>query len=438
MFQLRGGGQHVVGMVGGVGEKVLQHHGEQVFTRKAPRHLGAFRRHRHRVAVVDHHGGNLRPELGAGLAQQFVADGAHVDGARRARGALRVLQQVGALQPGVVPRTPEPARTAEQKATRAVAPGARQARQQGHQAHRIAAAAHALHAVVQSDGRRLRAAVVLRQAANLVRRDAAHLGRAFRRPGQGALAQRRPAFDEAVHVVVVQQVVADQLVHEAERQRAVGARPQRDVLLALLSRFGAARVDAHELGTRALGLLREVPEVHAARDGVAAPHQDELAFGEELDVHADLAAIGGPQRFGAGTGADGAVQQAGTQLVEEARGHTVTLHQPHRAGVAVGQDGLRVLRGDGLQARGDVVQRFAPAHGLETAFAFFAHALQRRQHAFRVIAAFGVAAHLRAQRAVRGRVVGVTGHAHDPALFDRDAQGAGVGAVVRAGALHDV
>ena len=35
VLELRGGRQHVVGMVGGVGEEVLQHHGEQVLAREA-------------------------------------------------------------------------------------------------------------------------------------------------------------------------------------------------------------------------------------------------------------------------------------------------------------------------------------------------------------------------------------------------------------------
>ena len=82
VFQLGGGGQQVVGVVGGVGLKVLQHHGEQVFAGKALHHPARVGRHRHRVAVVDHQRLDGRAELGTGWAQQVVADGAHVDGAR--------------------------------------------------------------------------------------------------------------------------------------------------------------------------------------------------------------------------------------------------------------------------------------------------------------------------------------------------------------------
>ena len=40
MLQLCGGGQHIVRVVGGVGQKVFQHHGKQVFAGKACGHLG--------------------------------------------------------------------------------------------------------------------------------------------------------------------------------------------------------------------------------------------------------------------------------------------------------------------------------------------------------------------------------------------------------------
>ena len=50
----------------------------------------------------------------------------------------------------------------------------------------------------------------------------------------------------------------------------------------------------------ALGGLRVGPEVQVRRDRVAAPDQDQLALGEVLDVHAELAAIGRGQGLAAG------------------------------------------------------------------------------------------------------------------------------------------
>ena len=51
-------------------------------------------------------------------------------------------------------------------------------------------------------------------------------------------------------------------------------------------------------------------------------------------------------------------------------------------------------RGDGLQARSDVVERLVPAHPLEAPFALRAHALQRMQHALGVVGALEIAATL--------------------------------------------
>jgi hypothetical protein len=133
-----------------------------------------------------------------------------------------------------------------------VAPGPHQAGQQRDQPGGVAAAGHALHAVVQADGRGGGGAVVARQAAHFVGGDAADLGRALGRPLQRTLAQLGPAFHMPGQVVVVQPVVDHQLVHQAQGQGAVGAGPQGDVLVALLGRLGAPRVDRDQLGAARL------------------------------------------------------------------------------------------------------------------------------------------------------------------------------------------
>ena len=93
VFELRGGGQDEIGVVGRVRLKMLQHHGEQVFARKALHHLAGIGRHGHRVAVVNHQGLDAGPESGRGLAQQVVTNLHHVERAWRAR-----RHQVGPLQ----------------------------------------------------------------------------------------------------------------------------------------------------------------------------------------------------------------------------------------------------------------------------------------------------------------------------------------------------
>ena len=223
-------------------------------------------------------------------------------------------------------------------------------------------------------------------------------------------------------------------MHHAQRQRGVGAGQQGDVLVALVGGFSAARVDADEARAIALGLLRQAPEMQVAGNRVAAPDQDQLGLGEELNLHPHLAAQRARERLAAGCGANGAVEQAGAQGVKKAPIHRFALHQPHGAGVAVGQDGLCVARGDGFQPRGDFIQRRIPRDRLEAPFALGAHAAQRRQDALGVVRALGVARHFGTQHAVGRRVRRVAAHAHGAAVVHRGDQAAGVGAVVRAGA----
>ena len=319
-----------------------------------------------------------------------------------------------------------------------MAPRAGERGQAGDRAHGVAAAAHALHAVVQADRRRTRRAPVARQRADLFRRDAADVRGALRAPAQRALAQCFPAQRVLRDVVVVQPVVRDQLVHQRQRQRRVGAGAQLDVLVAFLGRVGAARVDAHQPGAVSLGRLRDAPEVQVAGDRIAAPDQDQLRFGEELHLHADLAAQRLHQAFGAGAGTDRAIEQRSAQLVEEARGDAFGLHQPHRARVAVRHDGLGIARGDRLQPAGDVVQRLVPADRLESARAFRSGAAQGLQYALGVVGALGVARHLGAQRAVGVGMLRVAADPDGDAVLHRREQRAGVGAIVRAGAANDM
>ena len=316
-------------------------------------------------------------------------------------------------------------------------PRARQARQQRDQPHRIAAAAHALHAVVQPDRRRRRGGVVARQAAHLLGRQTAFGGRALRRPGQRPRLQLLPALDMTGDVIVIDPVVGDQFVHQAQRQRAVGARQQRQVLVALVGGLGLARVDADQLRATALGLVREGPEMQVGRDRVAAPDQDQFRLGEERQMHADLVPVGRRQCRATGRGADGAVQAGRAQPVEEAPRHRLALQQAHGAGVAVRQDRLRIARRDRAQPAGDLRDRLVPADALEARrLVLGADALERMQHALGVVGALGIARHLRAQRAVGAWMLRLPLHLDHLAVLDGDAQGAGVGAVVGTGALH--
>ncbi|MPM26104.1 hypothetical protein SDC9_72605 [bioreactor metagenome] len=236
-------------------------------------------------------------------------------------------------------------------------------------------------------------------------------------------------------VVVVQPVVGDQLMHQRQRQRAIGAGQQLQMFVALVGGFGLARVDADQARTVALGLLCKAPEVQVAADAVAAPDEDQPAFGKKFHAHAELATVGVEQRLAASGRADGAVQQRGTQLVKEAAVHALALHHAHGACVAVGQHRLGVAPRDGVQARRDVCQRFVPRHGDELAASLGAHALERREHTLGVIGALGVFADFGTQHAAGEAVIGVSAHFGGDAVDHGGDQGAGIRAVVGAGAF---
>ena len=294
-----------------------------------------------------------------------------------------------------------------------------------------------LHAVVQPDTRGPGSSVVARELHHLLDRDAADL----RDPRRGvflehALLQRLEANRVLRDVVAIDQVLGDQDVHHAERQRAVGAGQQRDVLAALLRRQAAVGIDRDQLGAAALGLLRARPEVQVGDDRVGAPDQDQLRLVEALRVHAVAAAERRLDAGLAGRRAQRALELRGAQPVEEAPVHRAVLQHAHGAGVAARQDGLRILGGGRLQARRDLVERLVPADAAEPAFAFLANSLLRIQEPVGRIGALEVVRDLGAQRALGERHRRVALDLDGDAVLHRHQHGAGVGAVVRAGGAH--
>ena len=299
---------------------------------------------------------------------------------------------------------------------------------------------HALHAVVGTDGGALAGtaglAIQARQFHHFRGRDAAHLGHALGRPFQRALPQGLVTNSVALDVIMIEHIFHDQDMHQTQRQGRVGTRQQGDMLVAFFSRQRTVGVDGDQGGAMALGFLRAHPEMQVRGDRVAAPDDDQLGVLELLQVRADAGAHRVAVARGAGRGADGAVQQGSAELVEKARGHRFALHQAHGATVAVRQDRLRIARGDRFQAGRDGLQCVVPADGLELAFPFLAHAAQRRQQAVRMVGALREARHLGAQHAGRGRVVGIALDSGGHAIGHRDQEGAGIGAIERAGGAH--
>ena len=324
-----------------------------------------------------------------------------------------------------------------------MSPSADQGGQTRDCAHRITTTAYALHAVVHANGSWLAtlqaATVILGQCTHLLRANATDLSSALGCPLQRVRAQGVPAQRVLGDVVVVQPVMGDQLVHQRQRQRCVGARTQRDVFVAFVGRFAFARVDADELGTVALGHLGIAPKVQVAGNRIAAPNDDEFGFCKKLHPHADLATQGVRNPLGTRSGTNGAVQQRGSQLVEEARRHALGLHQAHGSGIAIRHDRLgsvRRLGCNGGQFLRNIGQGRLPAHRLKLPGPLRPSAFEGVQDALWVVRALGVARNLGAQRPVGVRVGWVTLHFEsDPVLHGCDKR-AGIRAVVGAGAQN--
>ena len=163
----------------------------------------------------------------------------------------------------------------------------------------------------------------------------------------------------------------------------------------------------------------------------------EARLHDHLRVEADAASDGRLQPRGARGGADGAVEQARAERAEEAPVHAAVRQQPHVPRVRVRQDRLRPVRRDrAAEAVRHRVERLVPGDPLEPARALRPHAAQRVQQAVRAVHAVQVLVDLRAQEALRERVVRIAADADRAAVLDVDRHHAGVRAVVRADDLQ--
>ena len=425
VLELSGGRQHDIGVVGGVGEENFVHHGEQVLAPESGDHLLRVRAHRHRVVVVDIDRAHRR----LGRCER-VAERRLVDGARPVR------HQVGSFECRVVHAIKIAG--GERHPPRGIAPVPGERRQAGDGAHRHAAAGVPLHTVIEPDRRRPRAGVLARQRHDLLSRETANGRRLFRRIVLHPLLQLRKAEGMAPDVIVIVESLADDHVHHAQGQRGIGAGQRRQVPVAFRRRQAAVGVDRDHLGAAALRLLHARPEVQVGDDGVGAPDEDQLRFVEALRVHADTGTKGDFHAYLAGRRTQRAIEQRRAELVEEAPVHRSVLHQPHGAGVAAGQDGLRLDSGDLLELRRDGVERLVPGDALEPAFAFRTDAPHWMEHAIPGVGAVKIARDLGAQRALGERHVLRALHLYRNAVLHADVHAARVGTVMRAGGVDDL
>ncbi len=273
------------------------HHAEQVFAREPANDPRRMRRHRDRIRVVH----EQRAQRRIAGVEQGVADAGHVDRARL------VPDQVGPLQRLAVDRIRAARR--QQRATGRVAPCADQCGQARRGAHCHAAASVALHAVVETNGGGANGAVVARELHDGACLESCDLRDALRRIFGCALLERVEAKRVARDVVVVEQVLGNEYVHHAQRQRGIGAWQQRQMHVALLGSLAAVGIDGDEFRTASFGLLHAAPEVQVGNDRIRAPDQDQSGMLELLEIGADRCADGRRIASLSGARTDGAVEQ---------------------------------------------------------------------------------------------------------------------------------
>src|SRR5262249_20154345 len=145
------------------------------------------------------------------------------------------------------------------------------------------------------------------------------------------------------HVVPVGVALLEQDMHDADRQRAVGAGTHGEMDVGLLGRSGAVGIDHDQLGATLLGAHGVGHDVDLGVHRVAAPDH------HQVRVLVDLAHVGAALDAGAGDPAGVGEHDANGR--EPARilhlmaqpVDAVALHQTHGAGVVVGPDRLAAV-----------------------------------------------------------------------------------------------
>ena len=240
--------------------------------------------------------------------------------------------------------------------------------------------------------------------------------------------------------LLVGEAGVQQGAHDAERERAVGARQRPQVDVGDARRAAAERIDRDQPRAAPARLEDEAPEVRRRGQRVPAPHAIVRACTHSSGSTSGEAPLVAIVPADARARADRAHERRAADRVEQPVAHHVALHEALRAEVAVGDDRRAAVPLDrALQAaRGDV-ERLVPAHLAEAALALGAGAHERAQQALVGVHALEVVRHLAAQEPRRDRVIGVALDARRAAGgVDLDEQGAGVGTVVRAGPADDL
>ena len=253
----------------------------------------------------------------------------------------------------------------------------------------------------------------------------------------GARFQLLKAVGVFIHVVLIDEALFDDRINDAHDERAIGAGLGADVPVGSFRGAGLEAVDDDDLRAALLGFEHERPVMQVGRDGVTGPDHNELRVDEAFGIDPARRANGQQPSGRRARGAEGLFVDRGAEAIEERVARVDALHEAHVAQIAVGHDGLRAMLGDDLAPfQADFGDGFVPSDTFELAGAFGARAAQRIEQAIGVGVMGCEVFQLHAEAAPRERVIFLAPHLDKATAAHVIVHGAGVGAIVGAGAVE--
>ena len=221
-----------------------------------------------------------------------------------------------------------------------------------------------LHPVIDSDRGRWSGAVFPGELFDVVGGDPGDVRRSLRRPVTG-----HPFFESLgshavpFHVVTVDQAVAEQDVHQSQRQGRIGSDPRSDMPITPFGGAAPVGVDCHDAGSLLSGPVHPHPEVHVGDGGIGTPVDDVPRLGKRFGIGAHHVADGCGKSDQSCGRADGPEQLRGPQSVEEPTVQALALNLAQCAREAVRKHLLGVIERDDPVL--DLLDRLLPADVLK-------------------------------------------------------------------------
>ena len=120
------------------------------------------------------------------------------------------------------------------------------------------------------------------------------------------------------YVIMIDEVVADEYVHDGECEHGVGAGAYLEMPVAGCGGAGVHGIDTDNFCTVATGLFDDGPEMEIGNDGIGAPEDYESAVYEVLGIDTNAISLGGCESGMSDSAADISVELAGADQSEQA------------------------------------------------------------------------------------------------------------------------